>query len=115
MRKSQQSFPIDVRTGWVDYSPAIRYHASQRIRSRVAEYASLIRSVAVRMSADEPSQMSHRRCDTEVMTVRASPIAASAIGLDLFNLVDGTVDTVVELLRQRTSAESHRERRQRIA
>ena len=115
MRHAQQRFPIDVRTGWVDYSPALRYHASQRIRARLAEFASQIRSVTVRISDDEPHKTAQRCCEIEVMTTHSGPISASSVGVELFTLVDRTVDRVVEILRQRTSGEPHRELGQRIA
>ena len=71
MRHAQQRFPIDVRTGWVDYSPALRYHASQRIRARLAEFASQIRSVTVLISDDEPHKTGQRCCEIEVMTTHS--------------------------------------------
>ena len=115
MRSDQQPFPIAVRTGWVDYSPALCSHASQRIRSGLAEFASQIRSVAVRFSADEPYTIAHRRCDIEVMTTHAGPIAAWSVGVDLSTLVDRALETVVEMLRQRTTTHPHAELRRRIA
>ena len=114
MRTDQQPFPIDVRTGWVDYSPALRRQASQRMRSRLAEFASQIRSVTVRFSDDEANTIAHRRCDLEVMT-HTGPISALAVGVDLFALVDRVLDTAVEMLRQRTSAHPHAALRRRIA
>ena len=115
MRNTQQQFPIEVRTGWVDYSPALRYHASQRIRSRLAKFAGLIRSITVRFSDDEPRKTAQRRCDIEVMTTGAGPISGSSVGVELFTLVERAVDRVVEALRHRTSDEPGRELRQRIA
>ena len=114
MRTDRQPFPIDVRTGWVDYSPALRRHASQRMRSRLAEFASQIRSVTVRFSDDEAHTTAHRRCDLEVMT-HAGPISASSVAVDLFALVDRAVEIVVEELRLRPSAQTHTELRRRIA
>lgn len=115
MRHEQHRFPIDVRTGWVDYSPALRYHASQRIRSSLADFASRIRSVTVRISDDEPHEPTQRRCDIAVMTTHAGPVSASSVGVNLFMLVDRAVDSVMEMLRHRASAEPHSEMRQRIA
>ena len=115
MRNSQQPFPIDVRTGWVDYSPALRHHASERVRSRLTEFASQIRSVTVRCSGDEPQTIAHRRCEIEVTTTHAGPISASSVGVNLFALVDRAMEIVVEKLRQRPNAQTHRERRRRIA
>ena len=115
MRNSQQPFPIDVRTGWVDYSPALRHHASQRLRSRLTEFASQIRSVTVRCSGDEPQTTAQRHCEIEVVTTHAGPISASSVGVDPFALVDRAVEIVVETLRQRSSTQTHAERRRRIA
>ena len=115
MRNGQQPFPIDVRTGWVDYSPAFRHHASQRLRSRLAEFASQIRSVTVRCSGDEPQTIAHRQCEIEVITTHAGPISASSVGVDPFALVDRAVEIVVEILRQRPSAQTHAELGRRIA
>ena len=115
MRNGQQPFPIDVRTGWVNYSPALRHHASQRVRSRLAEFASQIRSVTVRCSGDEPQTIAQRHCEIEVATTHAGPISASSVGVDLFALVDRAVEIVVENFRQRPSAQTHAERRRRIA
>jgi hypothetical protein len=115
MRNGQQQFPVEVRTSWVDYSPALRYHASQRIRSRLSEFASHIRSITVRISDDEPHHTAQRRCDIEVMTTDAGAIAASSVGVELFTLVERAIDTVVEILRQRTGGEPHRGLRHGVA
>ena len=115
MRNGQQPFPIDVRTGWVNYSPALRHHASQRVRSRLAECASQIRSVTVRCSADEPQTIAHRHCEIEVTTTHAGPISASSVGVDLLALVDRAVEIVAEKLRQRPNAQTHAELGRRIA
>ena len=115
MRNDQHQFPIEVRTGWADYSPALRYHASQRIRSRLAESAALIRSITVRFSDDEPLTAGQRRCHIEVTTTHAGPISGSSVGVELFTLVERAVDAVVEILRQHTSGEPHRALRRRIA
>ena len=115
MPNSEQPFPIDVRTGWVDYSPALLHHASHRIRSRLAELTSEIRSVVLRMSDAKPHDSTRRRCHVEVMTRNAGPISASTVGVDLFTLVDGTVDRVAEMLGERLGAVPTSDLRQRIA
>ena len=115
MRHAQHRFPIDVRTGWVDYSPALRFHVSQRIRTCLAECASKIRSVTVRISDDEPHKAAQRRCEIEVMTTDTGPISASSVSVNLFTLVDRAVDSAVGKLLQRASAEPHNEPRKRIA
>jgi ribosome-associated translation inhibitor RaiA len=115
MRNGQQRFPIDIRTSWVDYSPALRFHASQRIGSLPAALASQIRSVVVRIWNDEPDNSTQRRCTIDVTTTHAGLISASSVGVDLFALVDNAVETIVKMLSMHTTTAVDRERRQRIA
>jgi ribosomal subunit interface protein len=114
MRNGHTRFPINVQTGWVDYSPALRSYAAQRIKSRLTEFAPQIRSVTVRISSDEPLMVSRRRCDIEVVTTGAEPITASAAGVPMFTVIDRALDTVVRKLRV-LSVEPQDDRRQRIA
>jgi hypothetical protein len=114
MRKAQ-GFPVDIRTGWIDYSPSLRYDASQRIRSLLAEFASHICSVRVRISAGRPAKPALRRCDVEVMTRQAGPFSASSVGVDPITLVDGTANSVLETLRDHASARSYGGLQQRTA
>ncbi len=114
MRHVQQQFPIEVRTGWVDYSPALRDHASERIRSLLAEFAPQIRSVTVQISNDPAQSAAQRRCDIEV-TTDSGPIAASSVGAELFTLVERAVNAVVDVLRQRSSGKQDGLLRRRIA
>jgi hypothetical protein len=115
MRDSQTPFPIDVRTGWVDHSPALLDHTSQRVRSRLSRFASCIRSVTVQIADAEPHNSNHRRCHLEVITTDAGPISASTIGVDLFTIVDRTVDTVAEMVRERLNGVPDSARHRRIA
>jgi hypothetical protein len=110
-----QQFPVDVHMRWTDYSPALRYHVSERVRSHLAEFASVIRGVGVRISDEEGQAAEHRRCRVEVITTHPNPISASAVGVDVFNLVNQTVDTVAQMLRRRFTAGSENELRRRIA
>lgn len=115
MRKSQHEFPVYVRMGWVDYSPALRDYAPRRVRSRLAEFDSQIRWASIRFSPDEARSAEQRRCELEVMVAQTGPIFGSAVGKDLFKLVDRAADAVVERLRQRASAEQDEVLRQLIA
>ena len=115
MTLTQQRFPIAVQTGWVDYSPALRYYASQRIGSSLAQFAPRIRSVAVRISDDAPHTTRQRRCEIEVMTTDASVVSAASAGRNLFALVDGALESLVKALRQRTSDQPLGEQHRRIA
>lgn len=115
MRKNQHEFPVYVRMGWVDYSPALREHAPRRVRARLAEFDSRIRWASIRFSPDETQATARRRCDLEVMVAHVGPIFGSAVGTDLFTLVDRATDAVAERLRQRANAEREAELRQLIA
>lgn len=101
MRDPQFRFPIDVHTGWVDFSPALRYHASEQARARLAGYASRIRSVSIRISDDAPDDVNGRRCEVQVSTTDAGPVTASATGADLYAIVDDGLESVVETLHRR--------------
>ena len=104
MRDAQFRFPIDVHTGWVDFSPALRYHASEQARARLAGYASQIRSVSIRISDETPDDITGRRCEVQVSTTDAGPVTASATGEDLFAIVNHGLESVVERLHQRAGA-----------
>jgi ribosome-associated translation inhibitor RaiA len=99
----------------VDYSPALRYHASQRIGSSLAEFAPRIRSVAVRISNDAPYTTRQRRCEIDVVTTNAGVISASSSGRNLFALVDQALASLVTSLRQRAIAEPLGELHRQIA
>jgi hypothetical protein len=115
MRNTQPPFPIDVRTGWVDYSPAFHYYASQRVRSRLADFTPRVRSVTVRVSDDGLHDIADRRCEIEVLTKQVGLISASPVGADLEALVDRAVESVVQMMHQRLRAEPSSEPFQRIA
>lgn len=110
-----QRFPVDVRTGWVDYSPALRYHATERARSVLAGFASRIRSVKVRIADAEPHDLERRRCEVEVLTTDGGPITVSSVGADLFDIVDRALDSAAEMLHRRASAAPIVETQRRIA
>jgi ribosome-associated translation inhibitor RaiA len=110
--RSAQQFPIHVRTGWIDFSPALRYYVSQRIQFLFEPCAAPIRSITVHISGADPHRPVQRRCDIEVATTDGG-ISASAVGADVFALVGSTAETVLEKLRER--AGGYKEPPQRIA
>ena len=115
MPHTRPRFPIAVQTGWVDYSPALRYHASERIGSSLAEFAPRIRSVTVRIADDAPHTTRQRRCDIGVVTTDAGVVSASSTGRNLFALVDDALASLVTMFRQRRSDEPLGELHRRIA
>lgn len=115
MFSPRQLFPIDIRTGWVDYSPALRYHASQRVRSRLAGFAPQIRSAIVQFLDEDPQTPEQRRCEIKVTTADGIAVTASASGAELFTLVERALDGVVSAMRQRKRLDARPELHQRIA
>lgn len=101
MRDTRFRFPVDVHTGWVDFSPALRYHASQEARARLAGFAATIRSVQIRISNDTPQDAAERRCDVQVSTTDAGAVTATTTGADLFAIVNSGLASVVETLHRR--------------
>ena len=103
MRETRFRYPIDVHTGWVDFSPALRYHATEQARARLAGFAPHIRAVTIRISDDRPDDVSERRCDVQVATANAGAVTASATGADLFAIVNSAIDDSVEALHRHTA------------
>jgi ribosome-associated translation inhibitor RaiA len=100
MRDPQFRYPIDVHTGWVDFSPALRYHATEQARSRLAGFAPQIRAVSIRISDGMPDDVRARRCDVRVSTANAGAVTASATGADLFAIVNTALDGSVDALHR---------------
>ena len=100
MHDARPHFPVAVHTGWIDYSPAHRDHTLSRVQSQLASFASQIRSVDVRISADEPGNVANRRCEIQVLTVDARRISVSSVGADLFTVVDRALDALPKHLRR---------------
>lgn len=105
MRDRRHSFPIAVHTRWIDYSPAHRDHTLSRVRSQLVGFASALRAVDVRISDDDPRNVASRRCEIQVLTVDARRISASSVGTDLFTIVDGALEALLEQLRRPASME----------
>jgi len=103
MRDTPFRYPIDVHTGWVDFSPALRYHAAEQARARLAGFAPQIRAVTIRISDDTPHDVSERRCEVQVSTAHAGAVTASATGPDLFAIVNCAIDDSVEALHRRAA------------
>ncbi len=109
-----QPFPVHVRTGWIDFSPAVQQYASERIRSALAHHAAQIRSVSVRISSADPRRPAQRRLHVQVTTDTDS-VAVSPSGVDLFALVDQAAEILLETLGQRSSGGPYMNLRQKIA
>lgn len=106
MRDTHLRYPIDIHTGWVDFSPALRYHATEQARARLAGFAPQIRAVTIRISDERPDDVTERRCDVEVATAHAGAVTASATGQDLFAIVNSAIENSVEALHRQAAAQT---------
>src|SRR4051812_33431795 len=115
MQTTQHTFPIHVRTGWTDFSPALHWYATQKVRSALRAVASRVRAVTVRIADHEPHDPSARLCAIDVALKPAGTITATAIGRNLCELVDRATEASVEQLREQREINMVRAPLSRIA
>jgi hypothetical protein len=80
-------FPIDVHTGWVDYSPALHWHATQTLRARLGPLASFISRVRVRIKNHHAAHLDTRKCVIQVWLRTSGWVSAFAHGDDVYETV----------------------------
>lgn len=104
---TSHAFPVHVRTGWRDFSPALLWYATREVRAVLRPLASHVRSVTVRFSDHEPGGVTSRLCTIEV-NLKPNGVApsAAAAGTEPFELVDRAADEV--LARLRAAVGTHR-------
>jgi hypothetical protein len=102
-------FPVHLRTGWVDYSPALHWYAGQKVRSVLTGFAPRIRSVSVRIADHEAHDVASRRCTIDVTLKSGVVVSAESTGAALEDLVDRTLESIfAELHQHRRAGEPHR-------
>ena len=67
---NRSSFPIHVRTRWLDYSPALHWHARRHVQAALRAFEPRIRWVNVKMAGTGAAP--DRTCDIELATVPSS-------------------------------------------
>ena len=100
MQTTQQTFPVQVRTGWIDFSPALHWFATQRVRSALRPIASRVRAVTVRIADHEPHDPSTRLCAIDITLNPAGTISATSTGRNVCELVDLAIEATLEKLRE---------------
>ncbi|HEX6974938.1 MAG TPA: HPF/RaiA family ribosome-associated protein [Vicinamibacterales bacterium] len=105
--KREDSIVVRVHLNWLDFSPALRHHATECIDATLGPYASTIREVIVQVAdADGPRRGPHdKRCDVEVLLRPFGALAASATATDAFAAVERAVRHARALVATRLSAE----------
>ena len=115
MQTTQHTFPVQVRTGWIDFSPALHWYATQRVRSALRPIASRVRAVTVRLADHEPHDPSTRLCAIEVTLKPAGAISATSTGRNVCKLVDLAMEASLEKLRERHETDAGHAPLSRIA
>jgi hypothetical protein len=115
MQTAQHPFPVHVRTGWIDFSPALQWYATQKVRSVLRPVASRVRAVTVRIADHEPHDPSTRLCAIDVILKSAGTISATSAGRNVYELVDRATEASIEKLREQHQTDVVHEPLSRIA
>ena len=115
MQPAQHPFLVHVRTGWIDFSPALHWYATQKVRSVLRPVASRVRAVTVRIADHEPHDPSTRLCAIDVTLKSARTISATSVGRNVYELVDRATEASIERLREQHEADVIHEPLSRIA
>ena len=100
MNRTKQLFPVGVRTGWIDFSPALHAYASTRVTRAFSTFAARIRCVTVRVTDHEPHDPATRLCAIEVELKPGGTLSATSTGRDVYESVDQATETILAKLRQ---------------
>jgi hypothetical protein len=104
MPRPQQPFPVHVRTGWIDYSPALHSYASLQVARTLGGFASRIRSVTVRIADHEPHDTASRLCAIDAELKPAGALSTTASGRDPYELVERAAAAMRARLRDERRA-----------
>lgn len=115
MQTAQHPFPVQVRTGWIHFSPALHWYARQKARAALRPVASRVRAVTVRIADHEPHDPSTRLCAIDVSLKPGGTITATSTGRNVCELVDRATEAAVEKLREQHEADVVHEPLSRIA
>lgn len=92
-------FPIHLHTRWLDFSPALHWHARTRIRAALRAFRARIRWVTVRI-ADAGGVPGVRRCEMEVMLAPTGRLSVSASDADPYRAVAAAARRARVVLRR---------------
>ena len=98
-----QTFPVHVRSRWLDYSPALHNHTRTLIEAALRAHASRVHSVQVRLSGGEGT-LEERICEIEIALKPDGVLLVSAADVDACRATDAAVR------RARTAVRRHVER-----
>jgi hypothetical protein len=96
---TRAAIPTHIRTRWLDYSPALHWHARTRVQAALRPFASRVRWINVRITPGDGLR-GERTCDIEVMLIPLGWVTASGTAADAYRAVDEAVRTVKGLVRR---------------
>lgn len=115
MQSTSHAFPVHVRTGWIDFSPAVQWYAPHKLKTALEPVAEYVRSVTLRIADREPGDLATRVCTVDVSLKPTGALTASVTGTDVRELVDRTVDAIVKKVHAQLAEQAEGESLPRIA
>ena len=100
---TQQTFPVHVRSRWLDYSPALHNHTRTGVDAALRAHASRVHWVKVRLSGGEGAP-EEKLCEIEVAMKPDGVLTVSAADVDAYRATDTAIR------RARTAVRRHVDR-----
>lgn len=114
MTEQRELYPVQLRMRWLDYSPALNWHARRRVDTALRRFGNRVREVNVQISDGNGPRggADDKRCDIEVMLRPSGSVAVSAAAGDPYLAVDLAVRRLRAVVRAHLAR--RRERRERF-
>jgi hypothetical protein len=108
------TFPLHVRVGWLDFSPALQAYARRSLMSAVRPFAAHVRRISVRIAGAD-SHRDDRACAIHVALHPIGFVAVSAIGRGAYQSVEVAAERLRHVLSSRFPDQSRGQVVRRIA
>lgn len=115
MTSSVLTVPVALRTGWIDFSPALHWRAARTMALALRPFASCVRAVTIDLTHHEPSSLEARRCTVEVGLKPSGRLITTVTGTDSHELIDRAAAALVTALRPEQSSRTTADPLARIA
>lgn len=100
---THHTFPVHVRSRWLDYSPALHNHARTRVDAALRAHATRVQWVKVRLTGGDGAP-EERICEIEVTMKPDGLLTVSASDVDAYRATDAAIR------RARTAVRRHVDR-----
>lgn len=107
--------PVTLRTGWIDFSPALHWHAARAMALATRPFASCVRAVTLHLTHREASDLQARRCTVDIELATGGMLTTTVTGSDLGELIDRAAAALVTAVRAEHSSRSMADPLARIA